>query len=272
MLISGAYGQGNTAGSDPAQGGVQLMIEEILPAGSEHELLARMRDGDTAAFAALMRQNNRRLYRLARGILKDEAEAKEAVQESYLRAFVHLGLFKGEASLATWLARIVANEALGRLRRRRADTEMTILTATDVPIGAGADPEHVAARREIRRAIEKAVDALPSAFCIVFMLRAVEQLSIKETAEFLGIPEDTVKTRFHRANDRLRRSFSKEFAPIWDDAFPFAGERCNRMVTSVLARIAGAWDVGGSMLQAQEEGVLVGRGGIDVPSRSAGEW
>jgi RNA polymerase sigma-70 factor (ECF subfamily) len=222
------------------------MIEEILPAGGERELLARIRGGDAAAFAALMRQNNRRLYRLARGILKDENEAEEAVQESYLRAFVHLGRFKGEASLATWLARIVANEALGRLRRRRPGTEITALTAADMPIGAGADPEHAAARREIRKAIEKAIDTLPAAFRTVFMLRAVEQLSIKETAEFLGIPEDTVKTRFHRANDRLRRSLSKEFASIWDDAFPFAGERCNRMVAAVLARIAGARAVGGS--------------------------
>lgn len=225
------------------------MIEEIFPADSERELLARIRGGDAAAFSALMRQNNRRVYRLARGILKDE----EAVQESYLRAFAHMGRFRGEASLATWLARIVANEALGRLRRLRPSTEMTSLTVMDMPIGAGTGPEHAAARREIRRAIEKASDALPAAFRIVFMLRAVEQLSIRETAEFLGIPEDTVKTRFHRANDRLRRSLSKQFASIWDDAFPFAGKRCDQMVTAVLARIAGAQAVGGSMLQLQKD-------------------
>jgi hypothetical protein len=130
---------------------------------------------------------------------------------------------------------------------------MTTLAAADMPLGAGADPEHAAARREIRRAIEEAIDALPVEFRIVFMLRAVEPLSVKETAEFLGIPEDTVKARFHRANDRLRRSLSKQFASIWDDAFPFAGKRCDQMVATVLARIAGARAVGGPMLQPRND-------------------
>ena len=217
-----------------------------LPAGEDGELLRRLRAGDTAAFAALMRRNNRRLYRLARGILRDEGETEEAVQEGYFRALTHLDGFKGQASLATWLARIVANEALGRLRRRRPSIGIENLensSPSDSPFGtAGADtsPEHAAARREVRRAIESAIDALPAPFRIVFVLRAVEQLSTGETAISLGIPEETVKTRLHRANKLLRETLSGEFASIWDDPFPFAGERCDRLVARVIARIRAA--------------------------------
>src|SRR5690349_15450553 len=118
-------------------------------AAAAGELVARVRGGEAAAFAEIMRVNNRRLYRLARGILKDESEAEEAVQEGYVRAFTNLGGFKGEASLATWLARIVTNEALGRLRRRRPSVDID--TLPDSPETAADNPEHRAARREIRR-------------------------------------------------------------------------------------------------------------------------
>ena len=224
---------------------MQVQTQEHPPATGESELLRRMRGGDSHAFAALMRQNNRRLYRLARGILHDEHEAEDAVQEGYLRAFAHLASFKGEATLATWLARIVVNEALGRLRRRRPVSDINSLAdslASDAPAdGTGAlpaSPEQLAARQEIRRAIEHAVDTLPTPFRAVFVLRAIEQLSTKETADLLGIPEETVKTRFHRANRLLREMLSEEFASIWDNAFPFAGSRCDRLVAHVLDRLA----------------------------------
>jgi RNA polymerase sigma-70 factor (ECF subfamily) len=203
-----------------------------------------MRRGDGGAFAALMRRNNRRLYRLARSILKNESEAEEVVQESYVRAFTHLDGFKGEASLATWLARIVANEALGRLRRRRPSVEIgdvadSLAAGPDTGVFsfAGPSPEHAAAREEIRRLIEHAVDALPPSFRTVFILRAVEQMSIEETASCLGIPKDTVKTRFHRANRLLRQALSAQLESILDGAFPFAGARCDRIMRSVLARL-----------------------------------
>jgi RNA polymerase sigma-70 factor (ECF subfamily) len=205
-----------------------------------------MRAGDPHAFAVLMRDNNRRLYRLARGILNDEHEAEDAVQEGYVRAFAHLGSFKGEASLSTWLARIVANEALGRLRRKRPTSDIDALADSLAAEGPGggapsaASPEHAAARREIRRAIESAIDALPEPFRIVFVLRVVEQLSIRETAALTGLAEETVKTRLHRANRLLRQALSQEFAAILEDAFPFAGARCDRIVAGVLARLARA--------------------------------
>ena len=209
----------------------------------EAELLAMMRAGQPSAYADLMRRNNQRLFRLARGILRDDAEAEEAVQEGYLRAFTHLGGFKGEASLATWLARIVVNEALARLRRRRPtvgidDADALAPAAGSTSVGADEpSPEQAMARREIRRAIEAAVDALPAVFRGVFILRAIEQMSIADTAAYLDIPEETVKTRFHRANKLLRQHLSAEFGSIFDGAFPFLGLRCDRLIFSILKRL-----------------------------------
>jgi RNA polymerase sigma-70 factor (ECF subfamily) len=135
---------------------------------ADAELLAGMRAGNSAAFAALMRSNNQRLYRLARGFLRDDLEAEEAVHDAYVSAFTHLDGFRGGSSLATWLARIVSNEAVARLRRRRSTVdigEMAETLAADVAPFTTAEPtpEQAIARREIRNAIEKAVDELPPA-------------------------------------------------------------------------------------------------------------
>ena len=211
-------------------------------ATGDTELLAALRGGSASAYTVLMRRNNQRLYRLARGILRDDAEAEEAVQEGYVRAFTHLDGFKGEASLATWLARIVVNEALGRVRRRRPTVTLDAvmeLSADAAPILVRAEPtpEQAMARLELRRAIEKAVDALPPAFRSVFVLRAIEQMSIEETAACLGIPGETVKTRLHRANKLLRQSLTAQFGGLLDGAFPFLGARCDRLIARVLERI-----------------------------------
>jgi RNA polymerase sigma-70 factor (ECF subfamily) len=213
-------------------------LERTRPGDGDAELLARMRAGLPDAFAQLMRSNNQRLYRLARGFLDNAAEAEEALQESYVRAFTHLDRFRGESSLATWLARIVLNEALGRLRRRRP---MADLDGAEEAVAAGdapaPTPEQEIARREIRRAIERAVDDLPPAFRSVFIMRAVEEMSIEETAVCLGIPGDTVKTRFHRANKQLRRALSAQFGALVEGAFPFLGSRCDGLVAAVLDRL-----------------------------------
>jgi RNA polymerase sigma-70 factor (ECF subfamily) len=209
---------------------------DLLPRSApDAELVASLRAGHAPAFAALMRSNNRRLYRLARGVVGDDWEAEEVVQEGYLRAFTHLDSFKGGSSLATWLARIVLNEALGRLRRRRPMVDLDETTQ----IAAESDrddacPERATARREVGRAIERAVDQLPASFRAVFIMRAIEQMSVEETAICLDIPAETVKTRLHRANKLLRRALSAEFGSILDHAFPFLGARCDRMVADVL--------------------------------------
>jgi RNA polymerase sigma-70 factor (ECF subfamily) len=217
------------------------LLERRAP---DTELLSLMRAGQSTAFAVLMRRNNQRLYRLARSIVRDDSEAEEVVQESYVRAFTHIEGFKGESSLATWLARIVLNEALGRLRRRHPAIGIDEMAQTP---DAGGDPplivqdhmspEHASARQEIRRAIENAIDRLSPPFRAVFIMRAIEQMSIAETADCLGIPGDTVKTRFHRANKLLRQALSAQFGSILEGAFPFLGARCDRLVTRVLERL-----------------------------------
>jgi RNA polymerase sigma-70 factor (ECF subfamily) len=219
---------------------------------ADAELLAGMRAGNSAAFAALMRNNNQRLYRLARGFLRDDLEAEEAVHDGYVSAFTHLDGFRGGSSLATWLARIVSNEALARLRRRRSTVdidEMAETLAADVAPFTTAEPtpEQAIARREIRNAIEKAVDELPPNFRSVFMLRAIEQMSVEETASSLGIPGDTVKTRFHRANKLLRQALTMQFGAIFDDTYLFLGARCDRLVATVLHRIGMSAEVGSTV-------------------------
>jgi RNA polymerase sigma-70 factor (ECF subfamily) len=221
-----------------------LDAEISPPAAADAETVLLLRAGHAPAFAAVMRRNNQRLYRLARGIVRDDAEAEEIVQEGYLRASSKIDGFDGRSSLATWLARIVLNEALGRLRGRRSTIgidEVAELLPAAGGAAAGLDddasPERAIARNEVRRAIERAVDRLPAPFRAVFILRAVEEMSIAETAACLGIPCDTVKTRLHRANKLLRRSLSDEFGSLLDGAFPFLGARCDGMVRRVLQRL-----------------------------------
>jgi RNA polymerase sigma-70 factor (ECF subfamily) len=207
-------------------------------------LLDRLRQGDGAAAALVMQRHNRALWRIARGILRDEAEAEEAVQDAYMRAFTSAAGFRGEASLSTWLARIVINEALRRLGRRRPTADLSAIaegTAARHPHPLAMPPptpEQAAARAQIRRLVEQAVDALPRPFRLVFLMRVVEQMSTEETAAALHIPPATVKTRLHRANQQLRQSLGAEFAAIFDGAFPFAGERCARLTAAVLHRLA----------------------------------
>ena len=215
----------------------------VAQAATETELVALLRAGHASAFATVMRRNNQRLYRLARGILRDDAEAEEAVQESYVRAFTHLDGFKGDSTLATWLSRIVLNEALGRLRRRKPTVDIEDVADTLAVAAPGAlsreepSPEQAIARQEIRRSIERAVDDLPASFRAVFMMRAIEQMSIEETASCLGIPPETVKTRLHRANKLLRQALNARFGTILDGAFPYLGARCDRIIAVVLARL-----------------------------------
>lgn len=216
----------------------------IPPSTSDAELVRRALGREEAAVRAIMQANNRRLYRLARGILRNDAEAEDVVQETYVRAFTHLEHFRGDSSLSTWLSRIAINEAMGRVRRQRPGVEWTSLPSGTLeaqiiqfPLSSAADPEKTMAQREIQRVVEQAVDELPEPFRLVFISRVIEGLNVEETSEILALKPETVKTRLHRARTMLRDNVEKKIGPVVMDAFPFAGERCERLTTAVLERL-----------------------------------
>jgi RNA polymerase sigma-70 factor, ECF subfamily len=212
---------------------------------AEAELVARARGRDEAAIRSIMQTNNRRLYRLAHGILRNDAEAEDVVQETYVRAFTHLQEFRGDSSLSTWLARIAMNEAMGRLRRQRPGVEWSSLPPGTLeaqiiqfPLSAPSeDPEKSMAQREIQHVVEHAIDDLPEAFRIVFITRVIEGMNVEETADILGLKPETVKTRLHRARAMLRDNVEKKIGPLVLEAFPFAGRRCQRLTDAVLKRL-----------------------------------
>lgn len=218
---------------------------EIDPAVPDAVLAVRARSGDHAAFELIMRRHNQRLYRLALGIVRDPSEAEDVVQEAYIRAYTKLDGFQGPDGLSAWLGRIASNEALGRLRRGKRLVALddappdAAETSNVVPLGSAlpADPERLAANGELRQLIERAVGELPDDFRAVFMLRAVEGLSVAETAAHLDLEQATVKTRFHRARTRLRAALGDEIEALMPEAFKFAGARCDRIVAGVLARL-----------------------------------
>lgn len=212
------------------------------------ELAHRIAGGDHAAFRVLMRRFNQTMYRAARSILRDDAEAEDAVQEAYLQAFRSMGAWRGEAKLSTWLVRIAVNEALARRSRRSRRAEVISLDGESAVELAAAEarmneeapdqPESASLRAEARRLIEARIDELPDAFRAVFMLRAVEEMDVPEVAACLGIPEATVRTRFFRARAFLRESLSREMDIAQENAFGFAGDRCDRIVARVMERLA----------------------------------
>jgi RNA polymerase sigma-70 factor (ECF subfamily) len=216
----------------------------------DDELVLLVRQGNAFAFRTIIKRNNQRLYRLARSLLKDEFEAEDAVQETYLRAFANLSAFRGDSGISTWLTRILLNEVLGRLRRRRImidlDSLYTSTQGTDdqarlipSPLAPSAevDPERAAAQREVRRVLEQAIDALPEPFRTVFVMRTIEQMSVDETAAHLGLRKETVKTRLYRAKRLLRKALDPQLASALDDVFPFAGARCDGFTGRVLKQL-----------------------------------
>jgi RNA polymerase sigma-70 factor (ECF subfamily) len=232
----------------PAQTSARTLEHAPLPASAtDAELAQRAANGDETAFERIMRKNNRLLFRTARSILKSDAEAEDALQEAYLRAWRALSTFRADSKLSTWLVRIVINEALGRLRRRKS-AQVIPLESVMEAIGPQSqesteadpaqEPDRLAMRSQVRRLMEERIDLLPEAFRTVFMLRAVEELSVEEVAAALEIPEATVRTRFFRARSLLRESLSRDVDLVINDAFSFDGARCDRIVARVLTKLA----------------------------------
>jgi len=210
----------------------------------EDELIARAAAGEGAAFEVLMRRHNRLLYRTARSILKDDVEAEDAVQDAYLRAWRALPGFRTESKLSTWLVRIVANEALARLRRTGAAViPLEVAMTSNEPDTQAAlteagerGPEPTLARAQVRALLESRIDLLPEMYRSVFMLRAVEEMSVEEVAQVLDMPEATVRTRFFRARALLREGLAGEIDHALGEVFAFDGARCDRIVARVLAQ------------------------------------
>ncbi|HET8647976.1 MAG TPA: RNA polymerase sigma factor [Vicinamibacteria bacterium] len=208
---------------------------------TDEEVVRRVRAGESALFEVLMRRHNQRIYRAARAIVRDEAEAEDVMQQAYVNAYTHLDQFAERARFSTWLTRIATYEALARLRRRSRLTEIEAMTesAEAVPALAerGPSPERQAFLGELRSTLEGSVDALPEAYRSVFVLRDVEGLSTAETAECLGLSEDVVKTRLVRARAQLRRKLAEQMGAGARDIFTFPAPRCDRVVAGVLSRL-----------------------------------
>src|SRR4051794_20936532 len=219
-----------------------IQSADDAPLAEDMQLVQLIAAGDRAAFELLVRRHNRRLYRLARATLRDDAEAEDALQEAYLKAFRAMGQFRGDASLSTWLSRLVLNECLGRIRRHdRRENVIPMVRSNDQVTDACVDdsesPDAAMARAQVRNLLERKVDELPDSFRTVFVMRSVEDLSVAETATLLGIPEETVRSRHFRAKSMLRAALETQLGQAESDLFDFGGEHCDRVVAGVLARL-----------------------------------
>jgi RNA polymerase sigma-70 factor, ECF subfamily len=209
---------------------------------SDEEVVQRIRAGETSLFEVVMRRYNQRLYRVARAILRDDAEAEDVMQQAYVNAYQHLDQFAHRSTFSTWLTKIAVHEALARARRRGR------LDSTEASYGSDGetmdalkspepDPERQAFAGELGALIESAIEAMPEHYRVVFVMRDVEGLSTAESAECLDITEETTKTRLHRARMLLREALYQRAGIESGAAFPFQATRCDRIVAAVLERI-----------------------------------
>ncbi len=205
---------------------------------SDEEIVRRVLDGQPALFELIMRRHNQRLFRVARSILRNDADAEDAVQRAYLAAYQALAQFAGQARLSTWLTRIAIHTALGLRRKveRRAETDITA-QGEALMSKPGDDPEQQAASRELAALLERAIDELPEIYRMVITLRQVQQLSIAETAACLEVSEEVVKVRQHRGTAMLRAAMAAHLDAIAPQTFAFLGERCDRIVAAVLEQL-----------------------------------
>jgi RNA polymerase sigma-70 factor, ECF subfamily len=212
---------------------------------TDAEIVARVKSGDAALFEILMRRHNQRIYRAARSVVGED-EAEDVMQQAYVNAYTHLHQFEERAQFSTWLIRIALNEAFARRKKQRTTESLTEAapaawdgrgTYMDTLQSPAADPERQAYAQELRRVLEEAVDTLPETYRTVFMLRDIEGLSTSEAGEGLGLGDEAVKTRLHRARAMIRQAVSQRLGGVMPAAFDFPATRCDRVVAAVLARI-----------------------------------
>lgn len=210
-------------------------------------LVALVRTGNHEAFRHVVQRFRQHLYRIARGVVNDDGEAEDIVQEAFMRAYRGFDTFRGDAPLRTWLISILLNEARSRLRKRHVMVGLEQVNASSLdpywasrshPRLGGGDPALLAAHAEIRRLLQGAIDQLPDPYRTVYRLREIEECSVEETATRLAINPQTVKTRLHRARRLLRRSLDATLSTMLTDSFPFLGVRCASMTTVLMAWLA----------------------------------
>lgn len=209
----------------------------------DDSLVASVLAGNLVDFETIMRRYNQRNFRLARGYLREDAEAMDVVQEAYISAYNHLHQYQGPKKLSAWLGTIVRNEALMRLRKDQnvhymSHDELTAISSPPPGYGVLSPTERSVGSHQLGQLIEACINQLPEEFRVVFMMRGVEQLSIKETSDLTGVQPETVKTRYHRARKILQELINKQIESEEIHAFEFDGNRCNQIVKQVLKRIS----------------------------------
>lgn len=221
------------------------MVLQECQSLADSEVVARVLAGETGLYELLMRRYNQRLFRVARSVLSNDAEAEDVLQDAWVRAYEHLGQFEGRASFATWVTRIAYHEALARARAAKRwtpveDEEGDIMPEVSRRAAENDSPESQAIRGQLGSMLQSAIDALPEGYRAVFILREVEQLSTHETGDCLGLSEEAVKTRLHRSRALLRRELQDRMGTAVVEAYAFLGARCDRVVGRVMDRIAPA--------------------------------
>lgn len=205
---------------------------------SDEEIVEQITRGSTYLFEVLLRRFNQRLYRVLRAYIADEEAVKDTLQTTYMKAYEHLGSFRADAAFSTWITRIAINEAMRYLKQKNRPSGMKLVdNSKDELSDGGADPEHQAVNQDTLRHLENVIDTLPPKYRSVFLMREVEQMTTRETAACLDIPETSVKVRLHRAKGLLRDEWERRITGA--EVHTFLGERCNHMVVQVMSRIGG---------------------------------
>ena len=217
----------------------QPRVDQRLP---DEEVVVRVLAGETELYEILIRRHNQRLFRVARSIVRNDDEAELIMQDAYVSAYMHLNQFEGRASFSTWLTKIAVHEAFARLRQRKRLVDLDTIAESPggqehMMVSRERDPEQKLLDRELKGLLETAIDALPEIYRSVFVLREIEGLGIAETADCLGISQESVKVRLHRARGLMRRQLYARSRGVVTEAYQFHLVRCDRVVEAVFKRI-----------------------------------